>query len=407
MTPSAPPPTIGPAQATDLITQQVLTLPDEMVALASAAGRVLRETVVADRPFPPFDRVAMDGIALARADWEAAGQPPLTIEGLQMAGAPPLTRKSPTGGLEVMTGAVLPAGTDTVVRYEDVDIAEGRAHIRVPPARTHQNVHQKGTDQPEGATLLRPGQRLTAAEIAVAATVGRAQLRVARMPRVALVATGDELVEVDAEPAPHQIRGSNMYALAAALQSVGVAADRHHVRDDQTTLRQHLGQWLTAYDVLVLSGGVSRGKADYLPAVLAELGVVCAFHRVAQRPGKPFWFGYQPDGAVVFALPGNPVSTTLCYYRYVQPWLLRSLGQTSAPAWAVLTADTHFAPSLTYFLSVKLTAAPDGRLLATPVAGGGSGDLMHLTAADGWLELPADRQHFAAGEAWPLWRYRA
>jgi molybdopterin molybdotransferase len=387
-------------------------LPAETVPLAQAVGRVLRQTVVADRDFPPYPRVTMDGIALRYGSLEA-GQTTFPIERTQLAGAVPAPLTNPQAAVEIMTGAALPAGTDTVIRYEDLDFSDApsrQATVRVAPPRLGHNVHAQGSDQPAGAQLLAPGLVLSPAEIAVAATVGAATLAVARRPRVAVVSTGDEIVDIEATPLPHQIRRSNGPMLCAALALAGCESQEFHLVDDLASLKAELPALLAGFDAVLLSGGVSKGKADFLPQALRELGVTEIFHRVAQRPGQPFWFGQAPGGAVVFALPGNPVATFANYYRYVQGWLRQCQGlpaEASQPAFAELASAVEFKPTLTYFLAVRLEHTPDGRLLAYPTPTAGSGDLAGLLAADALLELAAEPTHFAAGTAWPVWRYRA
>ena len=264
-------------------------------------------------------------------------------------------------------------------------------------------------DRRQGDLLVPAGTRLGPAEIAVAATIGAATLSVTRPARLAVVSTGDELVDVAEQPLPHQIRRSNAAMLQAAAHAAGATAEAFHFIDDQDVLRQGLPQLLSDFDAVVLSGGVSKGQADFLPGVLRELGVEQIFHEVEQRPGKPFWFGQKLGGAVVFALPGNPVSTFVNYYRYVQPWLRACQSPEMPPtptAFAVLAADVSFRPRLTHFLPVRLELTSDGRLLAHPQRAGGSGDLASLLYCDGFLELPPDQTEFPAGEAWPLLRFR-
>jgi molybdopterin molybdotransferase len=385
-------------------------LPTEIVPLAAAVGRVLRQEVVADRDFPPYNRVTMDGIALPFSTLQA-GQKTFPIERTQLAGAVPAALTNPQAAVEIMTGAALPPGTDTVIRYEDLDFSEApgrQATVRVAPPRQGHNVHAQGSDQPAGALLLAPGLVLSPAEIAVAATVGAATLAVARRPRLAVVSTGDEIVPIEATPLPHQIRRSNGPMLQAALALAGCKSQEFHLLDDLASLKKELPALLVGFDAVLLSGGVSKGQADFLPQALRELGVAEIFHRVAQRPGQPFWFGQLPGGAVVFALPGNPVATFANYYRYVQGWLRQSQGAiASQPVFAQLASPVDFKPALTYFLAVRLENAPDGRLLAHPTPTAGSGDLAGLLPADGLLELPPGQSHFAAGSAWPVWRYRA
>ncbi|AYA36129.1 molybdopterin molybdenumtransferase MoeA [Hymenobacter oligotrophus] len=400
-------------EATRLVQGTAQPLPTETVALAQARGRVLREPLYADRDFPPFDRVAMDGIALSYAA-VAAGQQVFEIERTQFAGQAPTPLLNPQAAIEIMTGAAMPPGTDAVVRYEDLLIAEhahGRrtATVQVPPTGAGFNVHRRASDRQQGELLLPAGTLLGPAEVAVAATVGAAQLSVSRAPRVAVVSTGDELVEVSEVPLPHQIRRSNAQMLQAAAQQAGATAEAFHFNDDLDTLRAGLPALLQQFDAVLLSGGVSKGKADYLPQALRECGAEQIFHEVQQRPGKPFWFGRHPQGAVVFALPGNPVSTFVNYFRYAAPWLRAvQLPEPAfaAPTYAVLATDVVFKPRLTHFLLVSLQSTPTGQLLAHPERAHGSGDLASLLPSDGFLELPAEREQFAAGKVLPVWRFR-
>ena len=393
-------------QATAIVLQHAIPLGTESVPLAQARGRVLREPLVADRDFPPFNRVAMDGIAI---DSKAffSGRRDFTIAGIQAAGKPQeILQQGASHCLEVMTGAMLPLGADAVVRYEDLDIREGIATLRMSELSPWQHVHRQGTDQRQGSTLLPAGTVLTPAEIGLAATVGKARLEVAKLPSVALVSTGDELVDVEDQPLPHQIRKSNVHTLAAQLQAWGLTATLLHLPDEKAQIVACLDACLAQYDVLLLSGGVSMGKFDYLPAAFGELGVEQCFHKVSQRPGKPFWFG-QGRQTVVFAFPGNPVSTFMCTQRYFQPWLRASLGLPPfEERHAVLSEAVTFKPDLTYFLQVKISHQADGSTLARPVAGHGSGDLANLAAADAFLELPANREYFEKGESLPLFTYR-
>lgn len=384
-------------------------LPAETVPLLAAAGRVLRQHVLADRDFPPFDRVAMDGVAL-RFEALQAGATDFEIERTQLAGQPPLPLRNPLAAIEIMTGAALPPGTDTVVRYEDLHLTEtnGRrvASVRQPPPQPGHYVHHRATDGRAGQLLLAAGTRLGPAEIAVAAAVGAAELLVTRPARIAVVGTGNEVIPITQLPLSYQIRRSNAPMLQAALAAAGASTEAFHFDDDPAALRRGLPPLLATYDAVVLSGGVSKGQADYLPDTLRELGVEEVFHRVAQRPGQPFWFGQVPGGAVVFGLPGNPVSTFVNYYRYVQPWLrCCQQGPTLAIQFALLANDFEFRPALTHFLPVRLESAPDGRLLAHPAPTGGSGDLTGLLAIDGLLELPAEPLRFAAGEVFEVWRF--
>ncbi|MBO2010620.1 molybdopterin molybdotransferase MoeA [Hymenobacter negativus] len=404
---------LTPAEATARVLATARPLPSETVSLPHASGRILAETLTADRDFPPFNRVAMDGIAITYAAW-AGGQTAFAIQHAQYAGAPPRPLLSPHQAVEVMTGAVLPAGTDVVVRYEDILLHDNRATIQIPPpVAPGVNIHHQAADRRVGDALLRPGTRLGPAELAVAATVGAAELAVTRPARVAVVSTGDELVGIHETPLPHQIRRSNAYALQALFGQDGADVSLFHLPDALDKLRDGLTNILGAgFDAVVLSGAVSKGRADHLPGLLRELHVEEIFHEVQQRPGKPLWFGAQTGGPVVFGLPGNPVSTFITACRYVRPWL-RACQQPAdaadasaafaSPALAVLTVDIQFKPQLTHFVPVRLTVDGEGRRLATPLRVGGSGDLAGLVGATAFLELPPEPVGFAAGSVWPTW----
>ena len=375
------------------------------VPLADAWGRVLAEPLLADRDFPPFTRISMDGIAIDHAAF-ADGRRRFAIKGVQAAGMAALRLGDPETCLEVMTGSILPEGADTVIRYEDLGISDGFANVMTEDVRKGQNAHPRGADRRQGEQIVPAGVRLGPAELGVAATVGKTVLQVQNHPKVALLATGDELVPIGETPLPHQIRTSNIYALQGLFQSWHIPTDLHHTLDDRKEVSDKIGEALDRYDVLVLSGGVSAGKFDHLPEVLEELGVRKIFHKVMQRPGMPFWFGVAP-GKTVFALPGNPVSSFMCAVRYIQPWLRASLSMPAPdPLFAALEEGLSFPSSLTYFLQVKVKSGADGRLIAQPRAGKGSGDLANLAEADGFLELPLAQKTFNKGDVFPLWLYR-
>jgi molybdopterin molybdotransferase len=404
-------------EATRLVAATIRPLSIEYLSLPLAAGRVLREPLYADRDFPPFNRVAMDGIALSYAAL-AQGQTEFLIERTQFAGQAPQPLQDSSAAVEIMTGASLPAGTDTVIRYEDLTIRTDDtglrfAQVQVGAPRAGHNVHAQAADRRQGDLLLPIGTLLGPAEVAVAATVGAATVAVTRRPRVAVVSTGDELVPITEQPEPHQIRRSNGLMLQIAAQEAGAETASFHFNDDPAALRLGLPDLLENYDAVLLSGGVSKGKADFLPETLRELGVEQVFHEVQQRPGKPFWFGQQPGGAVVFALPGNPVSTFVNFYRYARPWLLavqQPAGTVAArpgsPVPVVLAQEVQFKPRLTHFLLVSLEHGPDGRLLAYPERAGGSGDQASLLPSQAFLELPPEQEQFPIGTVLPAWRFR-
>ena len=393
-------------EATQIISKTIKDTGISIVPLHLAIGRVLREDLFADRDFPPYHRITMDGIAI-RYDAFEKGERTFPIEGVAAAGSAQMTMQNDAACLEVMTGAILPNNTDTVIRYEDLLIEDGKATIQVELLREGQNVHNKGEDRLQGSLVVRQGKIISPAEIGVAATVGKAELRVSRLPKAIIISTGDELVEVDETPLAHQIRKSNVHRLRSTFAKYGIQADTFHLNDDWDEILKQLKTILEDYEIVMLSGGVSKGKFDFLPDALKELGVEKLFHKIKQRPGKPFWFGQAPSGARVFALPGNPVSSFMCTQIYFVPWLTQSLQLPleNLPH-AILQRDTLFKPDLVYFLQVKISYDNQGRILAMPIDGNGSGDLANLVDADAFLRLPRGKNEFKEGEVFPIIFYR-
>lgn len=381
---------------------------NEKVALQNTIGRVLKENLYADRDMPPYNRVTMDGIGIAHAAFEQ-GQKVFKIEGVAAAGAPEITLIDKGRCVEVMTGAILPKTVDTIIRYEDLNIDNGHAEIMVDKVIKGQNIHTKGEDRQQGSLVVPINTQLSPAEIGVAATVGKTHIDVARLPKTIIISTGDELVEIDKKPLPHQIRKSNVHRIKATLAQYLIDADTHHLDDNLEAIKEQMATIIADYEVVILSGGVSKGKFDFLPEALEAVGVEKLFHKIKQRPGKPFWFGKAKNakGTIVFALPGNPVSSFLCTQRYFLPWLRASLGlpEQQLPH-AKLTENYLFKPDLTYFLQVKVSYDEQGRIWAQPVTGNGSGDLANLVEAEAFLQLPRGKNVFRKGSVHPLIFYR-
>lgn len=392
---------LTPAEAEKLILEHLAPFHREDCPLASAHRRVLRSEIRADRDLPPFDRVMLDGFAL-RAAALAAGTRTFRVEGLQAAGMRAFKLGSAAEAcIEVMTGAVLPEGADCVVPYEEtrregasVLVAETAGGLAAGHA-----VHRRGSDHRAKDLLVRPGTRLSGREIAIAAACGHGVVTVSQLPRIAVVATGDELVEVESAVGPHQIRRSNDYALRAALLAAGYpSVARFHLRDVRHEIEHLLWHIIAEFDVVVISGGVSKGKFDYLPGELDRQGVKKIFHGVAQRPGKPMWFGISARQTPVFALPGNPVSAYTCLHRYVLPALAHASGETPpVPRTVALAVRLAFKPPLAWLVPVTLSTGPQAQLLATPDPGNTSGDFVGLSGTDGFVELPAETDEFPAG----------
>jgi len=395
---------ISVEEATQLLNLHLADWGSENVSLDNALGRILRESVVADRDFPPFDRVAMDGVALRFAEW-SAGLRRFDVSGEAPAGIQPPTLSEPASVVEVATGAVLPPGADTVVPYEHLQHDGKEVVIVTEKMMKGQNVHRQGSDRRKGDLLLYSGQTIGPAEMGVLATVGKTTIEVGRLPKTAILNTGDELVSTEATPQPWEIRMSNGWVLNSLLQKKGISPTLFQGNDSLIDLKIIVKKILSEYNLLIITGGVSAGKRDYLPDLLPELGIKKVFHKVAQRPGKPMWFGQSEHGQTVFALPGNPISTTACACRYLVPWIRRSLKSNTFDAEHVILGEQIvFEPSMTCFMPASLENR-QGRLVAFPKPSNGSGDLGKLPEADGFLELPAANTVFHEDTVLDFYRF--
>lgn len=386
------------AEARDAILSSMPAFAVESTPLASANGRVLRQTVCAERDQPPFDRVMMDGIAIAYADI-AGGTRRFPVQALQAAGDAALTLEQ-GHCIEIMTGASLPENADCIVPVERIAISDGVASVAADyAAESRQFIHARASDHAAGSELLAPGKIISPLDIAIIASCGLTQVDVSQRPVLRVISTGNELVPAGAPIAPQQIRLSNGPAIQAMLGARGYADCEHeHLVDDRAVMKDRIARHLEQAAVLILSGGVSMGKADFVPDVLAELGVQLVFHKVSQRPGKPMWFGIGPGRTAVFALPGNPVSALVCCRQYVVPALEAASAMTArTPEFASLAVDIRFEPDLTCFQPVRLLSSAAGQLLAMPVKTNTSGDFTALSATDGYVELPRGQIEFPAG----------
>ena len=387
-------------------------LPTESVPLEQAVGRVLQEPITADRFLPPFDRATVDGIAIS-SETLNNGQRKFKIAATLPAGSPQATLENPRTCFEIMTGAAVPYGCDCVLKLEDLDIDGETAKVNDGVyASFGQGIHKAGSDCSAGDTLLESGVTITAKEIAIMASVGKTELLVSKLPRIALVTTGDELVPIDATPEAHQIRRSNDLTLAMALASAGYTdCERLHLPDDQALIDQKLKEILEQFDCLILAGGVSKGKFDYVPIALQKLGLDKRFQWISQRPGQPMWFGMRRQASEptpIFALPGNPVSCFTCLRRYVIPALDQWSGKPPAKAvYAKLEDDITFKQPFTLFLPVSLKPKPSGDLWAKHILFNTSGDFVSVAKTNGFVELPKGKDRFLSGEPfryfdWPI-----
>jgi len=396
-----------PRLAEEAIYSRLTCLPIESLPLTQCVGATLRENIYAERDQPPFDRVAMDGMAV---DSEALrrGVKRFRVQGIQAAGTPQLRLVGGDDAIEVMTGAILPLGSDCVIPVEQLEVTDGFATLNAAVVNSpYHNVDRRGNDSRQGTLLLQAGTLLRAPEIAVAASAGMARVRVSSQPAVMIVSTGDELIEPGEPIADYQVRRSNAYAVAATLRTRGFGrVGDDHVPDDEHLMRERLALHLTTHEVVVLSGGVSMGKYDLVPKVLQQLGVQQVFHKIEQRPGRPMWFGIGPQGQAVFGLPGNPVSTLVCLIRYVIPAIAEAMGtKRTPPERLALAAPVTFQHALTYFLPVAIDHDDWGRPWANPRRPNGSGDFLSLTGTDGFVELPPGPNTYPKGFVTTVYRW--
>ena len=387
------------------ILDSVSPLSSERVALLSSRGRVLAEEIVADIPIPPFSNSAVDGYAVIAGDTLGAtdSNPIQLLEaGEILAGEVSETRVKSGSATRIMTGAPVPDGANAIVMIEDTTrLTSGRVEIR-EEASEGQHIRYAGEDVKRGETILSPGALIRPAEVAMLATMGRAEVLVHRLPRVAIISTGDEVIEIETgvAPPPGKIRNSNRYALAALVQEAGGEIfSMKHIPDDLEATKVALKE-CSAADVIVTAGGVSMGDRDYVKPALEELGSLDLW-RVAMKPGKPLAFG-RIGKSLFFGLPGNPVSAMVTFELFVRPALWKLAGRPDAQlsrrkVQAILTHSVNHTPGRREFVRV-FTFEKDGELFSTPTGAQGSGILHSMTFADSLLVIPEDSQGLEAGE---------
>ena len=383
---------LTPAAARELVLAEVEPLGAETVALQDALGRVLAEDVIAGADVPPFAASAMDGYAVIAG---AAGRR-LRLNGESRAGHPATAPLRDGEAIRISTGAAVPAGADAVVPVEQAD-ESGDVVVSRRDIAPGANVRAAGEDMRSGAAILTRGRALGAAELAVAAGAGRAELSCARRPRVVLLATGDELVAPGEPLGPGQIHESNGLALAALASRAGAEVVRAaHVPDDRAATATALESELEAADVLAISGGVSVGEHDHVKGALERLGVQRRFWRVALKPGKPVYFGTR-DGCLVFGLPGNPVSAVVCFVLFARPALRALQGaDPSASRFHARLAEPVRCGTREQALRVALEFGANG-IVARTTGAQESHRSTSLLGADALAFVPPGEGELAAG----------
>ncbi len=396
---------ISSQEADQLISSHVNPLNFIDTSLYDCSFKTLSEDCYADRPYPPFHRVAMDGIAI-KATFH---QEVWTLQDFQKAGDEAKTLIDSKYAIEIMTGSVLPHGCDAVIRYEDIDIHNNIVKLKSPLNLTSfTNIHKQGVDCSEGSLLVEKGACLSAPIIAVLASIGKTRFMTTRLPRVAVISTGDELVEPEQVPSCQHIRRSNSHALKFALKSFGCSeVSLYDSKDSSLEMLALFDKVLQSYDLILVTGGVSAGKYDYVPTVLEELGVRKVFHKIRQKPGKPLWFGTSRLGKPVFGLPGNPQSSLICFYRYVSLALAKLFGkpEKSFQLYGKIRQKLSLTPHLTHFLPVHVSCDETGSIYADIIPHQGSGDFISLAKGDGFIEIP-ENDDLANDKAYPIYLWR-
>ncbi len=378
------------------ILAQAAPLAPVQTPLADALGLILAEELTTPHDLPPFDNSSMDGFAVRFADVLTVPAT-LPVAGEIAAGMLDIPALPPGQTLRIMTGAPVPGGADTVVPVEDTQAHAGGSVTFLEAAELGQHIRRAGEETRRGSVVVPNGSRLRPAEIGMAATVGRAAVLAHPKPRVAVISTGDELVEPGLALRRGQIYNSNAYAIAAQVEDAGGIVTRQlHARDTPASLRAAFDSCAGA-DVLITSGGVSVGDFDYVKAVFAERGTV-DFWKVAIRPGKPLAFG-QWGQTLFFGLPGNPASSLVTFELFVRPALRKLAGHfqlTRPEVQAVLTEDAAHTPGRQSYQRAVVSGQRGGYALRTTGAQG-SGMLSPLVSANALLVLPADTAFFPAG----------
>ena len=391
---------ISVAAAIQIVREQTGALPAEPVSLAHARGRFLAQDVVADSDLPPFDRSQMDGYAVRASDVQNVPAK-LRIVGESAAGRGWHNELKAGEAVRIMTGAPVPAGADSVQQIE-LTRAAGTDEVEILAAvAPGRSVVNRGSEIKAGETVLSAGEQVSAAMMAVLASFGYAEIRVGRRPRVAVLATGSELVSIYEKPGRDQIRDSNNLTIGAYAELAGATVERLPLAGDDTELlKRQIAQAAERSDIVLTSGGVSVGAYDFTKPALRELGAEFFFERVALRPGKPTVFAQLPNGTLFFGLPGNPVSVSVTFNLFARTAMLAMQGAKDPMLpqdWALLARSVKGAAERESYLPAQLTTTEEGLLTAEPLKWGGSSDFVGFLKATSLIIVPRDAGVLEAG----------
>ena len=392
---------LGFQEAKDIILSQAYSFGTENVLIDKSLGRILAEDIFSDRDYPSFNRASMDGYALRFDDFEN-GIKEFTCVKTILAGQTCIYEIKSGECYKIMTGASVPVSADIVIRVEDSRFVGSSVNRLVAfdfssPLKKFQNISRRGEDTPANSLVIQKGTRITPQVIGALASFGRGKILVEKLPRVTIISTGDEIVGVNDTVSPVQIRNSNQHVLQAMLQTHQMQKVKLlRVKDNKKSLRTALEKAVNNSDLLLISGGVSAGDADFVPQILSELGVEKIFHKTKIRPGKPMWFGKKPNGCTVFALPGNPLSCQTTFKLFVEPFLAKCFGTTPTGIYQFPMAESRSKKTdLDEFFPITLQGSPTQVSIKKF---NGSGDITAGLFAEGMAWQPADKMILDKGD---------
>lgn len=382
-------------QAQQMVLENARTFGTETILLDDAPGRVLAEPVIADRNYPPFNRATMDGYALSIKDLEK-GTRKFYIEEVIYAGHESLKALTEGRCYKIMTGAAVPDSANIIIRREDTSESENEVQINIDTFKPYQFIARSGEDVTSGTTITSEARVCNPAIISALASIGKSEVVVRKLPSVAVFTTGDEIVPVDSQVTPVQIRNSNQHMVRALLKKWQIVPFLvEHIIDDKQLLHEAFLKAIQA-DIIIISGGVSAGDADFVPGALEKLGVQKLFHKVAIKPGKPLWCGITPAKGMVFALPGNPFSSLVTFTLFVETYLRQCfLGQQQPEVTMPFLGIRSKKSSLDEFFPVQFQHSP---MAAAPLSINSSGDILAAFHADGIMHHPASVSQLNRGD---------
>ena len=384
--------------ALELILSNKQNFGTETISIHDCLDRVLAEDIYADRDYPPFNRATMDGYAIISQDINIGKNNLLKITDTIHAGEAKQFALESGNCIKIMTGAPVPQRANAVIRIEDTHINGNEIHFNVKQLKENQNIAIQGEDARKGDLLIKKGTKLNPNSISVLAVTGHAKLEVYKLPIIAIVSTGNEIVAVESVIQPHQIRDSNVHTLKNSLLNYCISAIQTAlIVDDKIVLKNTLSELLDT-DIIIISGGVSKGDADYVPEILKYLGVIEIFHRVSIKPGNPLWFGKMPNGGVVFGLPGNPISVQVGYKVFIESFIRKCFDmEPIEPLFLPLLGEKSKKSNFTEYFPCKLTHENKKSGLAINKMNT-SGDISTTNNSDGIAIHPSEKQTIEKGE---------